>query len=621
MLAAVCLILPAASAADGVPDRANQGVDIRAHDARGYGPQGMHAEVAGGTGRTLPAVSESDARRFLWQAAWGAHPTDVAFVMKHGYALWLDRQREVQPSLFTGPIIDDLHDELREEAIEEILAEIDERRAIGEDLGDLAEFEDPDGLDEIGVEIDRQLFALVTDACVTGEDQLRQRTAWALMQIVPIRPNFEFGDAAAHAAIYNTYLRAAMDIPGDAASGSYFDFLLALTYSGAMGDWLTYKGNRRANLEAGTAPDENYARELMQLFTIGLYRINPDGTRVLDEHGQPIPTFDNDDVQQLARVFTGLVDGNPYVFDEAGEPELTPLPMRIEPRWHEPGPKALVGYPGSVQDRIQGVAHSRRSTVVLGIEAAIRHLLEHPNHPPHMARLMIMRFTTSNPSPAYIERVARAYMGGGPHGSGKRWDIGAMVRAILLDDDARDPSGPSEPVRGRLLEPLQVLFGAARSLEAFDPGATFGMRTKLWPGWDMFEATRQGILLTPSVFNFYSPSYTPAGSSLDKQGSVAPEMQILDDFTVIEGIRVMTDQLVGALFEADQPVSRAIEQRSHRPRALVMLVADRLDHGWAAAHIRDQIADAVGRVPDEDESRMRATIMMIIGHPEFRVLR
>ena len=577
--------------------------------------------VAGGPWTPRSEVTEPEARRFLWQAAWGAHPDDVDFVMEHGFEAWIEAQEQTPATYYDDASMDELADLLRDETIEEVSEEIAERRANGEDLGDLAEFLEPEFLEQFEVEGEPLIFEIFDDLCVASPDQLRQRTAWALLQIVPLRPNFESGFVREYADIYNSYLRAAMhDEREENASGNYYDFLLEMTYSGAMGDWLTYKGNAREDAATGVSPDENYAREIMQLFTVGLVELNPDGTERLSDEGEPISTFNNHDVAQLARVFTGLVDQNPYAFEAIEEPEPTPFPMRIDPGRHEAGAKTLLDYPGASVVNIPVAQQARRSGVAVGIEAALTNLFEHPNHGPFLATRMIKRFTTSNPTPAYVGRVAEAYEGRGPYGRGERGDVGTMVRAILLDDEARNPAYRSNPMYGRVLEPMQVLLGTARSFGAIADSEPAGRMVWLEAGWSMQETTGQGFYLTPSVFNYYDPSYAPVGSAIATGGMTAPELQIFDDFTSVAGLRGVTDQLAHALHDARPDFVESLERRAGRPRTLALVLASKLDHGWASDRNIALLGRAIGRVP-EDEERLYAALLLTLGHPAFRVLR
>ncbi|MEM9066790.1 MAG: DUF1800 family protein [Planctomycetota bacterium] len=544
--------------------------------------------VAAAPWRPSATVTEAEARRFLWQAAWGASADDVQFVMANGFEAWIDAQQTTAGTYYTPARMD---------AFETALSALQ-------------------GLSPDEIDQESLVYQLFDDFCVAGSDQLRQRTAWALLQVIPIAPNFDAGYHGDIAELYNLYLRASMPEPAVGATGNYFDLLSAVTYTGAMGDWLTYKGNRRADPVLGISPDENYAREIMQLFTIGLFELNPDGSRRLDAFGEPIPTYDNETVKQFARVFTGLSDGNRF------GPELTPGPMRIVAADHEPGAKQLTSYPGAVPPNglIPAVGAATSATVQSDIQLAILNLFNHPSHAPFIAELMIKRFTSSNPTPAYIQRVAEAYSGLGPYGRGVRGDVAAMVKAILLDDEARNPTYRSNPFYGRVLEPMQVYLGVARSLDMIHRGATLGVRTRLTPAFGIRETTRQAFFLTPSVFNFYLPTYAPPGSEIANAGMTTPEMQIFDEFTAVAGLVTMADQLEAALLESGPLTLSQLQDTTADPAGMASIMAAALDHGWSSTRTRGEIATGISAI-EFPEGRLFAAILLAIGHPEFRVLR
>ncbi|MEM1185492.1 MAG: DUF1800 family protein [Planctomycetota bacterium] len=539
-------------------------------------------------------ISEQEAKRFLWQAGWGASPSDVAFVRSWGYSTWIDIQEQVQGSYFTEEMFDD----------------------IAQDLVDNGTFP---SLDEVEPEF--LLYELLDDFCVTGSDQLRQRAAWALLQVVPLRANFDFGSTFDHADVYNIYLRNALADPGEASEGNYYDFLSEITYSGSMGDWLTYKFNRKADTVLNTSPDENYAREVMQLFSIGLFERNPDGTPVLDPFGARIPTYDNSDIRQFARIFTGLVDADLDGVTNPSDFDPSPRPMLIFPPYHEPGSKQLLNYPGVLPANgfVPAVPFANPFNVASDIDAALMNLFFHPSHAPFLAELMIKRFTMSNPTPAYVGRVAQAYLGDGPFGQGAEGDINAMLRAILLDDEARNPAYRSNPAYGRVLEPMQIVLSSARSTQAIDTSEPLGLRSRIDTGLYLMETTAQGFYLTPSVFNFYQPNYTPANSPLANSGNTAPELQIFHEFTAIAGLDSMSGMVLEALEDFDVQFFLDLEAQEQNPDALARLIAGRLDHGWATEEVIGQIRAALTSL--DIDRRVTAAVLFTLGHPEFRVLR
>lgn len=347
-------------------------------------------------------------------------------------------------------------------------------------------------------------------------DQLRQRVALALSEILVVSHNSILTNHSD--AVANYY-----DIFLEEAFGNYENILRRVTLHPAMGVYLSHYNNPRANEELGTHPDENYAREVMQLFSIGLYELNLDGTRKLDDDGDFIATYSQTDIQEFAKVFTGLsASGLQPQVDWTDEPyfgispyagELT-LPMSMYEAYHEPGPKYL----------LNGFELSGNDDGMTEVVQAVNHLFNHENVGPFISYRLIQHLVKSNPSPAYVARVASAFNN---NGNGVRGDMEAVVKAILLDDEARNCNWISDNQGGKLKEPI------VRYTEYFK-GNEFNLPSGyLWNnGYNFGEATDQYPLLSPSVFNFYTPFYTPNGEISDA-GLVAPEFQILQTRTSV----------------------------------------------------------------------------------------
>ena len=307
-----------------------------------------------------------------------------------GFAGWIDQQISLSPSLLT------------EAGFQQAIDSRDDNN-----LGPIAQ----------------QYFAWANLA-VESIDQLRHRMAWALSQIIVINNDEDGTGTIGSRNYYNFYLQHAL--------GNYRDLLADVTFSYPMGVYLTYVNNARANPEAGTEPDENYAREVMQLFSVGLFDLNLDGTHKLDAQGNSIPTYSNDDITQFARVFTGLrVSTIGANFQEsAGEP------MRMDVTRHEFGSKQLLTYPGAVNNGFIPARSETEANGISDIHFAIDNVFNHPNTAPFVCRQLIQRLVTSNPTPAYVGRVAAVFE---DDGNGVRGNLGAVAKAILLDPEARDP--------------------------------------------------------------------------------------------------------------------------------------------------------------------------------------
>jgi len=289
-----------------------------------------------------------------------------------------------------------------------------------------------------------------------------------------------------------------------------------------MGYYLNTKGNLKEDPAKGRLPDENYAREVMQLFSIGLYQLNLDGTPKTDAQGNRIESYSQADVTNLARVFTGYdvdLSQNVNTFDAVlnrNIPNTTParLPMVLNASRHSTLAATFLGV--TIPANTPGAAE---------LATALDTLANHPNVGPFFGRQMIQRLVTSNPSPAYVARVAAAFNN---NGAGVRGDLKAVWSAILLDDEARSPAGLTQASFGRLREPM---------LRFVQWGRTFGIRSAAgsWKIGDLGNpATQlgQSPLRPPSVFNYFRPGYVPPSTALAANRSVAPEFQLVNESSV-----------------------------------------------------------------------------------------
>ena len=345
-------------------------------------------------------------------------------------------------------------------------------------------------------------------------DPLRQRVAFALSEILVVsdRPEQIASEQAGMANYYDQFETYAF--------GNYRDLLQAVARHPAMGIFLSHLGNQKANPALNVYPDENFAREIMQLFSIGLWKLNPDGTKQLDGLGQPIPTYGNGDITELARVFTGMSFGNNAYF--GNYPRDFTQPMKGFDDYHDLAPKTLLG---GLQLPARTASPGNTGTATMAdVTAAVDNLFNHQNVGPFIALRLIQRFVTSNPSPAYVGRVAAAFAN---NGSGVRGDMKAVVKAILLDTEARDPAMMSLPTWGKLREPFLRCVNFAR---AFNASSVSGY----WP-LDLFSlAHLQDPMNSPSVFNFFLPTHSPSGP-LAQQGLAAPEFQIINAASAVSG--------------------------------------------------------------------------------------
>jgi uncharacterized protein (DUF1800 family) len=357
----------------------------------------------------------------------------------------------------------------------------------------------------------------------TGPDELRQRVAFALSQVFVISmQDNTVGRNIRGVADYYDLLTAN-------AFGNYRTLLEKVTLHPQMGIYLTSLANQKENAATGLLPDENYAREVMQLFSIGLYKLNPDGTPIKDPGGNPVPTYSHDDIAGLAKVFTGLSwfspsPSNTTFFGGGADPNRDWQPMSFYPSFHSISAKSFLGVtvPAAAVPDIAG-----------DLKIALDTIFNHPNVGPFIATRLIQQLVTSNPSPAYVGRVAAVFNN---NGAGVRGDLGATVRAVLLDTEARDSGALTSASFGKLREPVIRLanwmraFGATSQAQA-DP-AQGGA------GWLMFQTDDPGSRLgqtpmrAPTVFNFWRPGYVPPNTQLGARALVAPEFQIVDEVQV-----------------------------------------------------------------------------------------
>ncbi len=375
---------------------------------------------------------------------------------------------------------------------------------------------------------------------LTAPDQLRQRVAFALSQILVIS-DISLGDDNRSEPIANYY-----DILGNGAFGNYRTLLEQVSLSPLMGEYLSSLRNSKATFDGTgatlTTPDENYAREVMQLFTIGLTQLNPDGTLALGADGLPVPTYDQTTITEMAKVFTGWAypSTNLTQFRNAGANYYTP--MQLFPAFHDDTAKNLTPVTASPIPAAQGGTRD--------LQLALDALFTHQNTGPFVSKFLIQRLVTSNPSPAYVYRVAEKFR---DNGSGVRGDLAAVVRAILTDYEARSPAVAGNASYGKLKEPLLRFTGLLRSFGATSTSGRFiGFRhhvngtviTSATPRpatqgeigtynsatlpYSAIGSIAQAALRSPTVFNFYHSDYVLPGP-LAAAGLVAPEFEITDD--------------------------------------------------------------------------------------------
>ncbi|KQR83745.1 hypothetical protein ASG07_06875 [Sphingomonas sp. Leaf343] len=434
--------------------------------------------------------------------------------------------------------------------------------------------------------------ATVWRQLIVEPDQLRQRVGMALLDLLVVAiDNLHFRQFATAAYI---------DVLLDNAFGNYRDILGAITTNSAMGSYLTFMNNRKANPRTGAQPDENYARELMQLFALGPYQLNMDGSPKL-AGGQPIETYGQLDVTQLARVFTGLVPA----LSDVKNPEYHRKPMVMNSAYHETGSSTVLGVTIAGSD---GMA---------AIKQAIDTIFAHPNVPPFIGRQLIQRLVTSNPSPGYIGRVASVFA---DNGSGVRGDMKSVIKAILLDSEARSDAALSSATAGKLREPVMRMTAWARACNVNSPSNAWAIGDTSNPAIRLGQAMGR----SPTVFNFFRPGYTPAGTPIAAAGLVAPEFQITNEQSVVGYVNYMYGLVSNGVGDvrADYTALRSIASDSATLVAEINLV---LAAGQLTETTLTAIRKAVDSIPatatNAETNRVGIALMLTLASPEFMVLK
>ena len=513
------------------------------------------------------APTEAEASRFLAQASMGASRSLIASVQSLGYAAWIDAQFVLPQS--TG----------RWEAL------------VAGGYGASTYKNSEDGFDSVAWQ-----------KMLSSPDTLRQRVTLALSEIMVTAIDGLVGSGWRSFAAAN-YL----DLLEANAFGNYRTLMQKISTNTAMGMFLTFRGSMKANPTTGSLPDENYSRELMQLFTIGLVRLNLDGTPDLTS-GAARPTYALADITGLAPVFTG------WDFDLAGQTvsQATATPDFVR--------RPMVQIPGRFESSAKnflGTTISAGTDAVQSMQLALDAIFAHQNVGPFISRQLIQHLTMSNPSPSYVARVATVFNN---DGAGAKGNLQAVVKALLLDEEARSASVAASASAGKLREPMVRFAAWARAYNVQSASNAWAVGNTSDP------ATRlaQSPLRSPTVFNFFRPGYVPPNSAIAAAALVAPEFQLSNESSVVGVVNFMQRAISGGLGDlaADYSTLLSIADNTVALVAEInlVLVANQLD-----ASTVKTISSAVATLPTGTDAlrmkRIYAALTLTVATPEFVVLK
>jgi len=555
-----------------------------------------------GDNAEMPASREA-AARFLTQASFGPTEAEIDRVMSLGYGAWIDDQLNNRP--------------------------VSQHRATWEAADAAAKAADPTN-PNAGTYQNGTLNAFWKSA-VSGQDQLRQRVAFALSQIMVISMvDGGVGDNPRAAAAY-------LDLLADKGRTNYRELIESVSLHPMMGTYLSHLRNQKADARTGRVPDENYAREVMQLFSIGLQELNLDGSPRLSG-GNPVDTYTPADIAGLARVFTGWSWDCPaypanncfYSGSNSGvsDPDRSFKPMRGYANFHSTEAKTFLG---------RTIAAQTTADPAASLRDALDTLAGHPNVGPFIGKQLIQRLVTSNPSPAYVAAVAAAFNN---NGSGVRGDLRAVVKAVLLHPEARVVSSTSGKLREPILRLSAVLraFGYSSDSGNYRVGNTDNAGTSLG----------QTAMRSPTVFNFYRPGYVAPGTQAAAAGLVAPEMALAQETTAAGYVNYMRDNVsqgVGAsaavmvngvsVTRRDlQPNFSAELALVGQPADLVEQISTKLMAGSMPDALKTEIRTAVesitipalnstgsnqAAIDTARRNRVNAAVFLTVVSPEFQV--
>ena len=447
-------------------------------------------------------LASYEAARFLQHAQFSSSEAEIAAVKSQGASAWLDAQMALNSS--TGG-----YDWLMQR---------------GYGVIDKNKF----------YEMEFQSNYMAWYQIMAAPDGVRRRVALALSEF------FVVSGAGVGTISWPMFAMGAYwDVLCKNAFGNYRTLLEDITLNIAMGEYLNTLGNQKEDVKSGRLPDENYAREVMQLFTIGLLQLNIDGTPKMGSNGQPLETFTQSDVSNLARVFTGYESDNSEGFSQSAVAPTYTLrnvgytrrPMVLNASRHS-----------TLRAEFLGAVVEAGADGKTALKIALDALYNHPNVGPFFGRQMIQRLVCSNPSPAYVARVATVFNN---NGKGVRGDLAAVFKAVLLDTEATSAAGLTSTTFGKLREPMVRTAQWARTFKATSLKGTWKIGN---PNYSAVDALGQSPLQAPSVFNFFRPGYVPPSTAMAFSKATAPEFQLVNESTTASYINYLANFLANGMY-------------------------------------------------------------------------
>jgi uncharacterized protein (DUF1800 family) len=529
--------------------------------------------------------SDGEAVRFLTRTQFSTSSADMTRLKDVGYVSWLDAE-------VAKPISE--------------LAVAAYQRLGGEDIANN---------DYFGTNFHTQVM---WQQFLDSNDQFRKRVAFALSEFFVVSAN------GVDAVWHGLGLCNFWDLLNKYAFGNFRELLEEVTLSPIMGQYLSLNGSQKEDARTGRRPDENYAREVMQLFTIGIAELNADGSVKKDANGNPIPTYSNDDVTNVARAISGWawqgtaaerLSGEPYLMPGYMKRQMTSDPAKMQYTYaNRPSEHSML------EAKFLGVTIPANTDAVAAMKVVLDTLFNHANTPVFFAKQMIQRLVTSNPSGAYVDRIARIFVN---NGSGVRGDLGAVFKAIMLDDEALATSGLTSQTFGKVREPFVRFVQWAR---------TFNLKKPVSGKYDLYDTSQQSnslgqmVFRSPSVFNFFRPGYVPAGTAIAANKLVAPEFQIVNEISTIGYANFMHNVVTNKNnpnLEPDYTAEAAIANDS-------TILVDRIDllltGGQMSQANKDRIKRAVDSITlpatndaDARFNRVAAAIILTMVSPQYLI--